>query len=209
MICEPKDYKYNPINEEIQLGGYLLNGEYIVSELIKDKIGHEKSSKLKKDNIIIDMVNRINKTPFKINMDTLNYIREHGFDKGIIIDSSNKDIESFTNNPYKRLNKKDKNKYRSILSKIQMERNILSIAITFSKMNKIYFPVRLEFRGRVLCTTEFFDFQKNDLAKGLISFYNPGKIRKTDSEVIKYFKGYGANMYGSGLDKKSLNYRAK
>jgi len=142
-------------------------------------------------------------------MDTLNYIREHGFDKGIIIDSSNKDIESFTNNPYKRLNKKDKNKYRSILSKIQMERNILSIAITFSKMNKIYFPVRLEFRGRVLCTTEFFDFQKNDLAKGLISFYNPGKIRKTDSEVIKYFKGYGANMYGSGLDKKSLNYRAK
>jgi len=52
-------------------------------------------------------------------------------------------------------------------------------------------------------------FKKNDLAKGLISFYNPGKIRKTDSEVIKYFKGYGANMYGSGLDKKSLNYRAK
>lgn len=209
MVCEPKEYKYDPSSEEIELGGYLLNGEYHVTELIKDKVGHEKSSKLRKDNIIIDMVNRINKTPFKINIDTLNYIREHGYDKGIVIDSSTKDIESFMSNPYKRLSKKDRNRYRSILSKIQMERNILSIAITFSKVTKIYFPVRLEFRGRVLCTTEFFDFQKNDLAKGLISFANPGSIRKTDNEAIKYFKGYGANMYGHGLDKKSLNYRAK
>jgi len=213
MVCEPKNYSYNTETEEVELGGYLLNGKYYVNELIKDKVGHEISSKLKEDNLIIDTVNGINKTPFKINIDTLNYIRKHAFTKGIIININDENIipKSFINNPYslKRINKKDRNKYRSILSKIQMERNILNIAITFSKMEKIYFPVRLEFRGRILCNTEFFDYQKNDLAKGLISFARPGKILKSDNEAIKYFKGYGANMYGSGLDKKSLNYRVK
>jgi hypothetical protein len=213
MVCEPKDYKYNPETKEVSLGGYLLNGRYIVNELIKDKVGHEITSSLKEDNLIIDTVNGINKTPFKINIDTLNYIRKYAFTKKIIINDKDENIipKSFINNPYslKRLGKKNSNKYRSILSQIQMERNILNIAFTFSKMDKIYFPVRLEFRGRILCNTEFFDYQKNDLAKGLISFARPGKIIKSDIEAIKYFKGYGANMYGHSLDKKSLNSRVK
>lgn len=209
MICEPKPYKYIPEKEQVESGGYLINRKYIADELIKEKIGYEFVSKIKEDNIIIDTVNAVIKTPFKINVDTLHYVYKHGISKGIIIDDSKVDIKSFINSPYKRLNKKDKNKYRSIVSKIIMERNILSIAEVYSKVNKIYFPIRLDFRGRMYCTTEYLDYQKSDLAKGLISFYYPGAIKKSDVEIIKYFKGFGANMYGHGLDKKSLNYRVK
>lgn len=47
--------------------------------------------------------------------------------------------------------------------------------------------------------------KKNDSAKGLISFARPGILTKVDVESIKYFKAHGGNMFGSGLDNKSLN----
>lgn len=47
------------------------------------------------------------------------------------------------------------------------------------------------------------------MAKGLLSFARPGIINKHDYEAIKYFKAYGANLFGDGLDKKSLNHRVK
>lgn len=90
-----------------------------------------------------------------------------------------------------------------------MERNILSIADIYSKVEKIYFPVRLDFRLRVYCDTDYFDYQKSDLAKGLISFANPGYIYKTDKEAINFFKAYGANLWGKNMNKKSLNFRVK
>ena len=61
----------------------------------------------------------------------------------------------------------------------------------------------------IYCKTDYFDYQKNDLAKGLICFANPGIIFKHSSDIIKYFKAFGANMYGNNLDKKSLNFRVK
>lgn len=90
-----------------------------------------------------------------------------------------------------------------------MEKNNLSIANVYPRVEKIYFPVRLYFRLIVYYNTEYFDYQKSELAKGLISFANPGYISKTDKDAIKYYKAYGANMFGHGLDKKSLNYRVK
>jgi DNA-directed RNA polymerase len=101
------------------------------------------------------------------------------------------------------------NESKSKLSKIIMERNVLAIAETYSKIDKLYFPLRLDFRGRLNCETVFFDYQNNDLAKGLISFATSGVVTKYDTEAIKFFKGYGANMYGDGLNKKSLNSRVK
>lgn len=207
MVCLPKDYHYSIDAKDNKLGGHLLNDVYYADSLIKDKIGHEKSTFLRKDNIIIKMVNRYMKTPYKINNNVLEYIYLNGVDKKIVLDES-KEIINFKNDPH---NKSFKNspKYRSLVSKIVLERNIISIAETYSKVKEIYFPVRLDFRTRIYCNTDYFDFQKSDLAKGLILFANPGHIRKSDEEIIKYFKAYGANMFGSKLDKKSLNYRAK
>jgi hypothetical protein len=209
MVCEPKSYTYSTNLQLEKLGGYLLNGDNYVEDLIKNKVGVGKKTILKDPTMIIDLVNGLSKTPYKINVETLEYIYKYGLEKNIIIDTKDPSIQKYIEDPYKRCNSKANKKYRSILSKVLMERNILSIAETFSKVDKIYFPVRLDFRTRIYCDTEYFDYQKNDLAKGLISFANPGRITKYDEEVIKYFKAYGANMYGHGLDKKSLNTRVK
>jgi len=210
MVCEPKDYVYSLTNPKInKLGGYLLNDVYYTNSLIKPRRGYAKQTVLKEGNVIVSMVNGLSKTPYKINTDTLKYIYAYGIEKKIIIDNSSSEILSFKENPYRNNNKKYNEKYRSIISKILMERNILSIAEIYSKVDKIYFPLRLDFRTRINCQTDHFDYQKSDLAKGLILFANPGIINKYDEEVIKYFKAYGANMYGNNLDKKSLNYRVK
>jgi DNA-dependent RNA polymerase len=210
MVCEPKDWIYSLDNSKNKLGGFLLNDKYYNEKLIRDKIGYEKSTTLKEGNLVIPMVTGVMKTPYKINVDTLEFIFKYGIRKNIIIDDSSKEIKEYISNPYKknRLTKVAL-KYRSLISKIIMEKNILSIAEVYSKVDKIYFPVRLDFRLRVYCDTEYFDYQKSDLAKGLISFAKPGILTKTDVEGIKYYKAYGANMYGHGLDKKSLNHRVK
>lgn len=210
MVCEPKDHVYSLDPKKNKLGGYLLNDVHYTTSLIKDKIGYEKNTVLDEDNIIVSLINGLSKTPYKINIDTLEYIFKFGLEKKIIIDDSNDELESFRKNPFnKKYSEKDSLKFRSIISKILMQRNILNIAETYSKVYSIYFPVRMDQRTRIYCVTDFFDYQKSDLAKGLISFVRPGHITKYDSEYIKYFKAYGANMYGHSLDKKSLNYRVK
>jgi DNA-dependent RNA polymerase len=209
MVCEPKNWVYSLDVSNNKLGGYLLNDIYFNDKLIRDRIGYEIPTVLKEDNLVVPMVTGVMKTPYKINVDTLEFIYKYGIKKKIITDGSSDGLRDFIRNPHRKYTKKVARGYRSLVSKIIMEKNILSIADVYSKIEKIYFPVRLDFRLRVYCDTDFFDYQKNDLAKGLISFANPGCIHKTDKEAIKYFKAYGANMYGNGLDKKSLNYRVK
>jgi DNA-directed RNA polymerase len=206
MVIEPKNFIMT--KNVKKLGGYLLNDEKYTEHIIKDRIGHEKTTTLEEDNLIVDMVNGLSKVPFKINVDTLDFIYKYGFEKGILINDDNIELIKFVKKPYKF--SKDKNKeLRSLLSQIQMERNILSISDIYSRVSKIYFPVRLDFRGRINCISDYFNYQKNDLAKGLLLFATPGVITKFSTEAINYFKGYGANLFGAGLDKKSLSYRIK
>ena len=207
MVCQPKVYELN--EKGMKLGGYMLNDEHYLSSLIKPRIGYKDDTVILDDNLIIDMVNRMMKTPYKINIQTLEYIYKYGIEKGIVIDSSSEDIQKFMSNPYGKHTDKKSKIYRSLISKIIMEKNILSIAETYSRVDKIYFPVRLDFRTRINTRTDYFDYQKGDLAKGLILFATPGQLRKSDHEAILYFKAYGANMYGNGLGKKSLSARAK
>lgn len=208
MVCEPKDYIYNLNSKNNKLGGYILNDVYSTDYIFKDKIGYDKKTIIHNDNYIIKLINGLSKVPYKINIDTLNFIYTQGIEKEIIIEES-KEIKKFILDPYKNYTKRISKKYRSTLSKIVTQRNILSIAQVYSKVEKIYFPLMLDQRTRIYCKTDYFDYQKCDLAKGLISFANPGLIYKHSTEIIKYFKAFGANMYGDNLDKKSLNYRVK
>lgn len=203
MVCEPEEYVQT--SKGIKLGGYLLNDEAYTDDLVKDKHGYAIKTKLNSD-LVFNMVNRFSKTPYKINIDTLNFLYKYGYDKNILLDVSSTNFKKFLSNPYKGFSDEKAKEYRSLYSKMMLEYNILSIAQTFSKVDRLYFPLRLDNRLRVYCETNYFDYQKNDLAKGLISFARPGIITKMDKEVIKFFKGFGANMYG--LDKNSLNYRA-
>ena len=209
MVCEPKDYVYSDNNSKNILGGYLLNDVHYTDYLFKDKVGYEIDTKLKEDNIVVDLINGLSKTPYKINKNVLEFIKLYGLEKGIILDDTEKKISNFMKNPYKYYTKKEKNDLRSLSSKISLQKNILNIAECYSDMEKLYFPVRLDNRTRIYCETDYFDYQKSDLAKGLILFVKPGIMLKSDIDIINYFKAYGANMFGEGLDKKSFNYRVK
>lgn len=123
----------------------------------------------------------MSKTPFKINLETLNFIYQHGVEKNILIDTYWKKFQIFLVNPYKDFNKTYSKAFRFLYSKLIIEKNILSIAQVYSKINRIYFPVRLDNRTRMYCETNYFDYQKIDLARGLISFAIPEILTKIDT----------------------------
>lgn len=205
MISPPKEYSF--INNEVTHGGYLLNGVKYSNNIFIEKIGYGKPTVIRDKNIIVDLINGLSRTPYKINTDTLNFIYKYGIEKDIIIDTERSDIKDIFNNPYKFTNKNIGKNNGSLVSKIILQENILNIAELYSTLDEIFFPVRMDHRTRIYCITDYFDYQKNDLAKGLISFAIPGKLYKSDVNVIKYFKAFGANMYGNNLDKKSINHR--
>lgn len=209
MICPPKPYVYNQDPMKNRLGGYLLNDVLYSRLIMNKKIGYGEQTKIVENNTIIDEVNGLASIPYKINRDTLDFVLEYGITKNILLDPEKHNLDKFLSNPYKGFTKRDSKKYRSLVSKLLLERNILNIALIYSNFDKIYFPTRLDFRIRVYCDAEYLHYQANDLARGLILFAEPGKILKHDTTAINYFKAYGANMFGDGLDKKSLNYRVK
>lgn len=85
MVCEPKEYVQT--SKDIKLGGYLLNDEVYTDELIKDKQGYGIKTKLNSD-LVFNMVNRFSKTPYKINIETLNFLYKYGYDKNILLDTT-------------------------------------------------------------------------------------------------------------------------
>ena len=209
MICPPKPYNYSENTMKNIQGGFLMNDVLYSSAIMNKKIGYANQTKLSDNNTIVDEVNGMGCVPFKVNTDTLNFVIEYGISKRILLDPEVEGLDQYISNPYTGYSKRDSKKFRSLLSKWLMERNILNIASIYSNFEKIYFPTRLDFRTRVYCNTDYFSYQSNDLARGLILFAEPGKILKHDITAINYFKAFGANMFGSSLDKKSLSYRVK
>lgn len=117
--------------------------------------------------------------------------------------SSNKDIN------YRKRTKHEINTLQALASRVSLESYILIIANAYSKVDNIYFPVRLDQRTRIYCTPEYLNYQSNDLAKSLLSFSKPGILSKDDKDSINNFKSYGALLYKSGFGKNSRSYRTK
>ena len=74
------------------------------------------------------------------------------------------------------------------------------MATLFRHVPSIYFPVRLEYRGRLYCTTEYLNYQGINLAKGLLQlicnipsgkritiFFNLLNALKPLFNLIKYY----------------------
>ena len=61
MIVEPKPYKWNDNDNNIELGGYLNNDVFYTSDLFIDKIGYRDCTKLKKENNILDLINGVSR----------------------------------------------------------------------------------------------------------------------------------------------------
>lgn len=83
----------------------------------------------------------------------------------------------------------------------------MAIAHCYRNIPEFYFPVKLDYRGRIYLIPHYFHFQSHELAKSLLLFSKAGKILKGDNEAIEYYKVMAANYYGNGVDKLSFNHK--
>ena len=197
-IVKPKLYKYE--NNRVVLGGYYYNDvEYTDPLLLKT---HEQSEEtlIHKPEKIYNLINNINSIGYKINSTLLNFIlMNHWLYKDELVPETH-ELEG-----KKKLNKKEKVELQKYLSKFDLQNHILNIANIFLNIPEFYFINRIDSRGRLYCITEYLNYQSTDLAKALLLFSKPNKIRRFGDEMgILYFKAYGANCYGNKLDKESL-----
>jgi hypothetical protein len=207
MIVPPKPYRREITNGKSvdRLGGYLLNDENITYNLIIDNWAIKEPTIIKDTNIVFDLVNNISSVGFKINKDVLNFIYTYGIEYNLILDKEYQD-PLLTKN---RLTKTDKTNLESFLSRKLLQENILGLANVFSNVPEFFIPVRLDYRGRMNCITEYLNYQSTELAKSLLLFSKAENIIKSDVKSINYLKAYGANCFGNKLDKKSWYDRIK
>ena len=182
MIVTPKPYSKDG------LGGYLLNDVNFREELFISKSGYALKSETKGDRIV-NMINKINSTPFKINNILLEFVLNNADKYDLLIDNTVKhkfaDIDNRT--------RYQESVFKAHNSKVMLQENVLAIAQFFSKFPAIYFSVRLDNRGRIYCSPSYLHYQSNELSKALLLFANPSIIRKDDLKDILYLKVYGAN----------------
>jgi DNA-directed RNA polymerase len=195
-------------NNYLELGGYLLNGEEYTDEIILSNWELSSQSKLLDHNDIISMVNKINSVAFKINGNVLDFILLNN-DKYNFFTNVNY-IAAQASNPLtlkKKLTLFEKRKLEYFNSRKHLELNILGLATIFREVPCFYLPIRLDYRGRLYCVTEYLNYQGIELAKGLLLFSVEEKVNLTDDFAINYLKIFGANCFGNKLDKKSFNER--
>jgi len=210
MIVKPKKYEYieeNGVITPVKLGGYLTNDIDITEELIISKPTINKDSYMT-NKIIYDMVNNLSSIPYKINKQVFNFVLENGSEYDLLQQESN--IEKICMNENRVIKSKHfEEKYKSLMSKFTLERNILDIAYLFENVNEFFFPVRLDQRGRIYCTPNQLNYQSTELSKSLLLFSNATEIYRDDKQAFDYLFIYGANCFGNGLDKKSNDLRVK
>jgi len=112
------------------------------NDIIINKKGYKFNSVVNEDNIIFSTINILNNCPYKVNTPSLNFILENDDKFNFLTDKAllNPFEEAKTFTP------SELNKYKSIISKIQLENNILQIADLYKNLDKIYFPVRIDQR---------------------------------------------------------------
>ena len=198
MIISPKPYSHN------QAGGYLLNDEDFFEDILIEKKNMKFPSEITETNKLYFLVNGISETPFKVNQTLLEFITsEKGSELGLLLSES--DLEPYTGDVSEYKTKKA----LSIRSKLLHQENVLAITDIFKNFSSIYFPVRLDQRGRIYCTSAYFHYQSDELSKSLILFSEAGIINKSNLDSILYLKAYGANCFGGIIGKQSMNNKIK
>jgi len=205
MIVKPKTYEKKLVEGKFKevLGGYLLNDEKFTDGIIIPNWELKKSSFIKNDNVIYNLVNNVNSVGFKINKDMLDFINTYADKFNLLIPPiSNYKIKT-------RISKTEYNKLESYVSRLDLQENILGLAKVYSNIKEFYLPVRIDYRGRMNCISQYLNYQSTELAKSLLLFSQGEKLMKNDTLAISYFKAYGANCFGNKLDKKSWYDRSK
>ena len=212
-----------PWKELLDSGGYYTNKQikFIRTRNFKDfsfiDTRHPKLDRL------MEVINKIQDTPFRINkrvLDVINYIDKHH----IVDPNSSKRSPYLIGklpiseplNPYEVITKDDykesKEYYRAIdIQKELIERMkskrigfdlALTIANRFTKYEKIYFSYNTDFRGRLYPIQQYLSPQGNDISKSMLEF---GTGYKLTEEGFYWLKIHGANC--KGFDKLTYTDR--
>lgn len=199
MIVEPKDYVCRSDKDlVIKSGGYCLNNELFTQPLVNYNFEQPNNPKVS-STMIVDTLNNMMKVPFKINTDALDFIVDNH--KLFLKD----DYHPLIDKPNR--SKREEKEFQSYTSEKILEDYIIMIANTYRNAPSIYFPLMLDFRGRIYNKVTYLNYQGSELAKALILFARPCDIYRNNTSAIGYLKAYAANCYGNGLDKKSYKKR--
>lgn len=196
MIVKPRKHTKNT------LGGYLSNDTIFIDKLISSKPTSKIKSEIQKDNCIYNVINGLSSNPFKVNKGVLTYLEHNGAQFFL----EDKEINKLDNKKkFEKWNWRDKVNYRALLSVRVLKENIMSLASTYKNIPKFYFPMKLDYRGRVYIIPHYFNYQSHELAKSLLLFAEPGILRRSDTKAIEYYKVMASNYFGHGIDKLSFN----
>lgn len=181
-------------------GGYLHNKTEF-DPLIKPSRKSALRTKIsgRKKDIVFNTVNYMSQIPYCINKDVFNFIIENY--NSLELKST---IHPLTSKYYSITSLKLKSEIENHNSLFYLQKNIIGLAKLLINVNEFYFPIELDWRGRVYCQSSYISFQGNELAKSLILFKN-GKTLCNNG--LYYLKIYGANLYG--IDKESIISRIK
>lgn len=165
---------------------------------------------------VYDAVNRMQATPFRINIGVLEVMTE-AYDKelpvaGLPTQSNapipNKPHDIDTNEKSRKQWKKEAvivhTENARLFSKRLLYNKILWEAGLFKEYETIYFPLQLDFRGRAYCVPAFLNYQGIGGAKALLEFSN-GKEITEDNNGAFWLAVHGANCWDQ--DKISLEAR--
>jgi DNA-directed RNA polymerase len=195
-------------------GGAYWTSEMPPLDLVKQK---NKRFKQELENFqmpeVYNAVNTMQNTPFKINtfvLDVMNHAWDNGHDWGGMPSSYLKDLP---NKPHDiDTNAESRKEYKKQASIIHTENNrtkskrilfskILHAGQKFREYEKIYYPLQMDFRGRVYCVPAFLNYQSIGGAKALLEF-STGKPITTANKGVFWLAVHGANTWGE--DKVSL-----
>ena len=165
---------------------------------------------------VYQAVNNMQATPFQINrfiLDVMNHAWDNGLEWGEMPSS---ELKPFPNKPhdidtnkaallkYKAEKREVHDEHAVVKSKRILFSKVLTAARKFYDYDKIYYPLQLDFRGRVYCVPAFLNYQSVGGAKALIRFAN-GKAITEKNKGIFWLAVHGANCWGN--DKVALEDR--
>ena len=178
-------------------GGYeTFNDPFVMNKPVKS---HYNFNDLRKMYVSVNNVQRV---PWCINHKVLE-VAQHMWDTGQLMDYTEVPLQPYLENGLERPQelrawKFKQNKIRRInesnRSKRLVHMKLLHLANKYKEWDSVYFPSRVDYRGRLYYMPAYLNPQGTDLAKGLLLFKNGQQV--LDEDDLERLLVHGANCWG-------------